>query len=68
MFNSQWGAETTTPAAPQGFVAPATGGDWDKVTPSAGEWGAETELQNQGDWGTSVTMSEQPSKPSTDWA
>ncbi|KXJ20469.1 40S ribosomal protein SA [Exaiptasia diaphana] len=64
---TDWGAETSAPTAPQPFVAPTSGGDWDKVTPS-GDWGAETELQNQGDWGTSVTMQDQPSKPSNDWA
>lgn len=65
---TDWGAETTAPAAPQGFGAPAPSGDWDKVTPS-NDWGAETDnMTNQGDWGTSVTMQDQPTKPSTDWA
>lgn len=74
---TDWGAESTAPAAPTAFgaaptpaPAPAPATDsWDKVKPSASDWGAETtEIQNQGDWGTSVTMQDQPSKPSTDWA
>jgi len=66
---TDWGAEATpAAAAPAGFTAPAATSDWDKVTPS-GDWGAEADLQaNQSDWGTSVTMQDQPSKPSTDWA
>ncbi|XP_031557709.1 40S ribosomal protein SA-like [Actinia tenebrosa] len=64
---TEWGAETVpggVPAQPTTFTAPTK--DWDKVAPSS-DWGAE-ELQTHGDWGTSVTMQEQPTKPSTDWA
>ncbi|KAK3717346.1 hypothetical protein QZH41_011580 [Actinostola sp. cb2023] len=76
---TDWGAEATpaasaaaavaaapAPAPSAGFPAPGATSDWDKVTPT-GDWGAE-EVPAQSDWGASVTMQDQPTKPSADWA